>query len=145
MSPDPSPDPEFQIPERTAKRYVAVIENKHGETLVYVHQRNRKPVPYHSDYSYLPLVAEIHRLTDMRPPSLIVGERPILDDEGLPVADQEGRHQMIVSEEEALWVAACREMSYANLKRSGGKQPDGLTRDALTALGFTPTLGLMLR
>jgi hypothetical protein len=81
----------------TAERYVGFFENRHGEQLVYVHERGSEPVLYHGDYEWNPVPARL----------------PTYKRTFGPLKSWVTGGTLIVDEAEALWLAGCLSASGA--------------------------------
>lgn len=73
--------------EPSGDRYVGYYENQHGEQLIFVFEKGGKPLLYHGDYGWEPLVAEWPR---------IVG----------PLSSW-ATGNLILDQAEVLWLASC--------------------------------------
>jgi hypothetical protein len=105
----------------TADRYVGFFENRHGEQLVYVHERGARPVLYHGDYEWQPTTATMptfKRTQGMA--TWVIGD------------------ELIVDETEALWLAACLAASGATDANVAEVISTQLVEDAMKAMRELP-------
>lgn len=93
--------------ERSADRYVGFFENQHGEQLVFLCERGEQPLLYHGDFGWAPLPADWPE----RFKSPEVSVSPWVSGE------------LILSQGEVLWLAACLEASGSFDEKSLGEGP----------------------
>jgi hypothetical protein len=107
---------------RTAQRYVGFFENRHGEQLVYVHERDSEPVLYHGDYEWNPVPATLPERSRTFGPlaSWVIGG------------------QLIVDEAEALWLAGCRSASGADDAQPAQALATPLVEEAMREMDEMP-------
>jgi hypothetical protein len=104
----------------TSGRYVGFFENRHGEQLVYVHERGSDPVLYHGDYEWQPVTVTT----------------PVIARVGTIATWQVG--ELIVDEAEALWLAGCLSASGASDANPATAIAMAFAEDAMTALREMP-------
>lgn len=81
--------------ERCSARYIGFFENQHGEQLIFIRERDGHPMLYHGDFGWAPLPAEWpqrHKNPKLPLSPWVSGE-------------------LILSQAEVLWLAACLEAS----------------------------------
>jgi hypothetical protein len=65
----------------SAERYVGFYENRHGEQLIFVHEKGEEPVLYHGDCGWVPVGAEWPQISILIPSMTSwVTENTILED-----------------------------------------------------------------